>query len=84
MKDPTVWLTKETLSAIHNLSLSRFGGRDGIRDEALLERLLQPPVDHDSAKNLIERATVYCSGLVKSHTFIDGNKPQASWLPTLF
>lgn len=77
MSEPN-WLTKEAIHAIHNLSISRFGGGDGLRDEHALETSLNRPLQHfsyaDPEPTVFELATVYCSGLVKSHPFIDGNK----------
>ncbi len=75
MKDP-YWLSKESIQAIHSLSISRFGGADGLRDDQALETSLGRPLQHFhySEPDLFELAAVYCSGLVKSHPFFDGNK----------
>lgn len=72
------WLSKESIHAIHSLSISWFGGGDGLRDEHALETALGRPLQHFSyaepAPSVFELAAVYCSGIVKSHPFIDGNK----------
>jgi len=77
MSEPN-WLSKEPIHAIHSLSISRFGGGDGLRDEHALEISLNRPLQHysyaDPAPSIFELASVYCSGIVKSHPFIDGNK----------
>ena len=77
MSEPN-WLGKETIQAIHSLSLSRFGGDDGLRDAHALESALVRPLQHfrfsSPAPSLFELAVLYGSGLVKSHPFIDGNK----------
>lgn len=75
MKEP-YWLSKECIQAIHSLSISRFGGADGLRDDQALETSLGRPLQHFhySEPDLFELAAVYCSGLVKSHPFFDGNK----------
>lgn len=72
------WLSLEALHAIHNLSISRFSGGDGIRDSNALEISTNRPLQHysysDPAPSIFELAAIYCSGIVKSHPFIDGNK----------
>lgn len=77
MSEPN-WLTRETIRAIHSLSLSWFGGGDGLRDEHALEKSLNRPLQHFSyaepEPTVFELAAVYCSGIIKSHPFIDGNK----------
>lgn len=77
MSEPN-WLTKETIHAIHSLSISRFGGGDGLRDGHALKTSLNRPLQHfsyaDPMPTIFELAAVYCSGIVKSHPFVDGNK----------
>jgi death-on-curing protein len=77
MSEPN-WLGKETIQAIHSLSLSRFGGDDGLRDAHALESVLDRPLQHfrysSPAPSLFELAALYGSGLVTSHPFIGGNK----------
>mgnify|MGYP000094043987 FL=1 len=72
------WLSREAIYAIHSLSISRFGGGDGLRDEKAFETSLNRPLQHftygEPPPSIFELAAVYCSGLVKSHPFIDGNK----------
>ncbi|MFU8848254.1 MAG: type II toxin-antitoxin system death-on-curing family toxin [Opitutales bacterium] len=77
MSEPN-WLTKDSVHGIHSLSISWFGGADGLRDEHALETSLNRPLQHysyaDPEPSIYELAAVYCSGIVKSHPFIDGNK----------
>jgi death-on-curing protein len=77
MKEPN-WLNKESIYAIHGLSIARFGGADGVRDEHALETSLSRPLQHysygDPVPGIFELAAIYCSGVVKGHPFIDGNK----------
>lgn len=77
MKEPN-WLTKDSIHGIHSLSISWFGGADGLRDTHALETSLNRPLQHysyaDPEPSIYELAAVYCSGIVKSHPFIDGNK----------
>lgn len=77
MSEPN-WLTRESVQAIHSLSISWFGGGDGLRDEQALETALSRPHQHfhygEPPPAIFELAAIYCSALVKSHPFIDGNK----------
>lgn len=72
------WLSQESINAIHRLSISWFGGADGLRDEAALSKSLQRPLQHycyaEPKPSLFELAAIYCSAIVKSHPFLDGNK----------
>lgn len=77
MSEPN-WLTKDSIHAIHSLSISWFGGADGLRDAHALETSLHRPLQHYSyaepEPTIYELAAIYCSGIVKSHPFMDGNK----------
>lgn len=72
------WLSHESIHAIHSLSIARFGGGDGLRDESALNASLNRPLQHftygEPPPSIFELAAIYCSGLIKSHPFIDGNK----------
>jgi death-on-curing protein len=72
------WLNREAIEAIHSISISRFGGGEGLRDASALETSLNRPLQHfsygDPEPSIFGLAAVYCSGIVKSHPFIDGNK----------
>ena len=77
MSEPN-WVSKEECLALHSMLISMFGGADGVRDEHALDTSLGRPLQHYSYSEppatIIELATIYCSGIVKSHPFIDGNK----------
>lgn len=77
MMEPN-WVTKEEFLSLHTMLIARFGGANGIRDEKALKTSLNRPLQHYSYNepppSIIELATVYCSGIVKSHPFLDGNK----------
>ena len=71
------WLTVDTVLAIHAESVKNTGGSAGVRDQGLLESAL------GRARNLhaysedashFALAAAYCSGIVKNHPFVDGNK----------
>ncbi len=72
-----IWLTKNMVEAFHRESLARFGGADGLRDEGLLESALARAESihpYNPQADLFELAAAYCTGIVKNHAFIDGNK----------
>ena len=75
MSEPN-WIERPVLLAVQTELLDRFGGLSGIRDEGLLDSAINKP------KNLLaygkpsvfELAASYAVGLVKNHSFLDGNK----------
>ncbi len=80
MSEP-LWIEKEALLLLHSVSLARFGGAEGIRDDGLLDSALARPVNRfhyaktDAAPtDLADLAAAYAFGLVKNHAFVDGNK----------
>ncbi len=75
MKEP-LWLPKETVLAMHEELLARFGGMSGVRDEGLLDSALNRPEQHFhyTDTSLFELAANYSTGIVKNHPFLDGNK----------
>ena len=76
MKEPR-WLTMEMVRAIHEESLTLFGGAAGVRDEALLESAMAHPRSlfaYGDKPTIHHLAAAYCSGIVRNHPFIDGNK----------
>lgn len=71
------WLTKDMVEAFHRESLVRFGGSDGMRDEGLMLSALARPENilaHEPKSDIFRLAAAYCTGIVKNHPFIDGNK----------
>lgn len=75
MSEP-FWLEREVVLAIQGALIARFGGLNGIRDEALLDSALQRPLQHHHYQqaDLFDLAAVYAHALVKNHPFLDGNK----------
>ena len=62
---------------LHAMAVAEFGGSPGLRDEGLLESALDRPRNlfaYGDAPSMFELAAAYCSGIVKYHPFIDGNK----------
>lgn len=65
------------MEAFHRESLARFGGADGLRDEGLLLSALARPENifaYQPEADVFRPAAAYCTGIVKNHPFIDGNK----------
>ncbi len=76
MTEP-VWLLKPAIIAVHGMLIARFGGADGIRDEALLDSALNRPVNiyhYDGITDVAALAAAYSAGLIQNQPFIDGNK----------
>lgn len=68
----------EEVIAIHNLAIERFGGKNNIRDTALLESALNRPFatfdGTDLYPSIIEKAAAVAESIIKNHPFHDGNK----------
>lgn len=76
MNEP-VWLQKPAILHLHDSSVARFGGSEGLRDEGLLESALLRPVNrfsYEDGLDLADLAASYSFALVRNHAFIDGNK----------
>ena len=73
-----IHLTVERVQEIHQLTIDRFGGSDGIRDYSLLESAVSAPQatfgGESLFKDMIEIAAAYLFYLCRNHPFIDGNK----------
>ena len=70
--------TKGQILRLHQAILTKDGGGDGIRDEALLESALAAPQATFGGEPLItdgiEIAAAYLFYLCSNHPFVDGNK----------
>ena len=75
MNEP-LWITEEECIAFHSMLIASFGGADGLRDHGKLLAALERPKNlfHYEEPSILQLATTYASGIVKSHPFIDGNK----------
>lgn len=81
------WLTRAMVLALHDESLTLFGGLQGVRDHALLESALARPQNryvYESDVDLSSLAAEYGFGLVRKHAFLDGNKRVAVLSVTVF
>jgi death-on-curing protein len=71
-----IFLTKAEVLEIHRLSLERFGGSPGLRDEGAFESALvavENRVAYDDA-DVLACAATYAYHLTMAHAFVDGNK----------
>src|SRR6185312_4773455 len=75
MNDP-VFLTREAVDVIHQDSLRKFGGADGVRDETALGSALAQPLHEYLYRHadLFQIAAAYAFHLAQNQPFIDGNK----------
>jgi death-on-curing protein len=77
------WVSKQALVLLHSESLATHGGREGMRDEGLLESALMRPqnivayADADNTPDAATLAASYGVGIAKNHPFVDGNKRAA-------
>ena len=71
-------LTKEQIKMLHSALVERFGGRDGLCDEGMLDSALNTPFQTFSGSelypDLLSKAARLAFGLIANHPFIDGNK----------
>ena len=84
------WISKQALVLLHGESLATHGGREGMRDEGLLQSALMRPqnivayADADNAPDAAALAASYGVGIAKNHPFVDGNKRAAFLAVGLF
>lgn len=71
-------ITKEIVLILHELSINRYGGGNGIRDEGLLESAIERPYQtfggEDLYPTVFEKAAASAESLIINHPFLDGNK----------
>ena len=74
-------LTVDMVREIHAEAISRFGGSDGVREQALLESAVAAPQASFGGKSpyadIVEVAAAYLFYICRNHPFIDGNKRAA-------
>ena len=69
----TKYLNFETVVAIHQRQIERFGGAPGIRDAGLIEAAVLRPQSGYYA-DIIDEAAALWESLTMNHGFVDGNK----------
>ena len=71
-------ISLEQVLRIHSVTISRFGGADGVRDMNGLESALARPFQSFDATDLyptsFEKAAAIGESIIANHPFIDGNK----------
>jgi death-on-curing protein len=80
------WLDRRIVDAIHAKVIQRHGGRQGIRDEGLLDSALARPQNLAAYREptAFEVAASYAFGIARNHPLIDGNKRTAFVASALF
>ena len=75
------WVESSVVFAIHDRQLAEHGGRDGIRDRAMVESALVRPAQlaHYGNPDATDLAAAYSYGIAKNHGFVDGNK-RTAWV----
>ncbi len=71
------WLTMQMVLAIHDEQLAVFGGAQGLRDPGLLDSALAKAREryaYEGDAGIFRLAAAYCTGIVRNHPFVDGNK----------
>ncbi len=75
---PSKYLSKRLLLGIHRDQLESFGGRPGIREEALLDSAIEQAHATFGGQllhpTIRDQAAAYLFHIVNNHPFIDGNK----------
>lgn len=76
--DDCLHLTVDDVRLIHARALERFGGLDGVRDQALLESAVAAPQAGFGGRSvyadLADVAAAYLFYICRNHPFLDGNK----------
>ena len=71
-------LSKSQIMLLDEQILEATGGSTGLRDEGILESALNTPFQtfggEDVYPSIPQKAARLCFGLVKNHSFLDGNK----------
>jgi death-on-curing protein len=86
--DACFFLTVAIVRELHIEAITRFGGSDGLRDQALLESAVAAPQATFGGRSvygtLEEVAAAYLFYLCRNHPFVDGNKRVALGACLLF
>ncbi len=86
MSAPT-FVEKDLALAIHEQTLTQFGGSRGVRDQALLASALARPrqiAGYDHGADIPRLAAALTCGIVRNHPFVDGNKRTGFVVGVLF
>jgi death-on-curing protein len=85
MKEPC-WVSDKVVYAIHTMQLAEHGGKEGIRDESLLQSALDAPKNsfYYEKANLFKLAAMYGYRIGNNQPFSDGNKRTGYVVARLF
>jgi death-on-curing protein len=71
-------VSKVFIDRLHELSIEKYGGSMGIRDEGLLESAIARPFQTFDAQDLyphpLDKAAAIGESIIINHPYIDGNK----------
>ena len=71
-------ISLEVILKVHQCSIVKYGGADGVRDLSLLESAISRPFQTfdgiDLYESVCEKAAALFESLIVNHPFIDGNK----------
>lgn len=71
-------ITKGIVLKLHELSIFKYGGSQGIRDEGLMESAIARPYQtfggEDLYPTVFEKAAAIAESIIINHPFVDGNK----------
>lgn len=74
-------ITLQDVLQFHELSIQKFGGSQGIRDEGYLQSAIERPFSTFAGEELYptpyEKAAAILESILKNHPFVDGNKRTA-------
>jgi len=72
------YLSRQDILGLHQAAIARFGGKEGVWDEAALASCVAQPkthvFGHERFPTLHDKAAAYCFYLCTTHPFHDGNK----------
>jgi death-on-curing protein len=76
VKEPR-WISELALVLLHAEALAEYGGKEGLRDEGMLQSALARARNlfaYQEVSDLAVLAAAYAFGIARNHPFIDGNK----------
>ncbi len=81
-------ITLEEVLSIHHVLVEKFGGAEGVKDQAVPESAINRPYSTFDTVELyptpVEKAAAVVESIVKNHPFVDGNKRTGYVLMRLF
>ena len=80
------WIQEEVALAAHDALIAEFGGLAGVRDRGALQSALARPLNLAGygSPDAADLAAAYAYGIVRNHSFADGNKRTGFSLALVF